>query len=115
MLALVRDISCRRSRLGPAVSKKQTGQRRAEASERSSRYIPPIVSRSDGVSFVVKLTSRIGDVCWLNAPNAEGLSTFATREKAGLFARYEDANLAIRKLPEAFKIIGRIFSVETTN
>ena len=114
MLALVRGFSCRRFRLGPAVPKKQTGQRRAEASERSSRYIPPIVSRSEGVSFLVKLTSRIG-VCWLSAPNAEGLRTFATREKAGLFARYEDANLAIRKLPEAFKVIGRIFSVETTD
>jgi hypothetical protein len=97
------------------VPKKQTGQRRAEASERSSRYIPPIVSRSDGVSFVVKLTSRIGGVCWLSAPNAEGFRTLGTRENAGLFPRYEDANLAIRKLPEAFKVIGRIFSVETTN
>jgi hypothetical protein len=64
--------------------------------------------------FVVKLTSRIG-ACWLSAPSAEGIRTFATREKAGLFARYEDANLAIRKLPEALKVIGRIFSVETTD
>ena len=94
--------------------KKQTGQRRAEASKRSSRYIPPIVSRSEGVSFLVKLTSRIG-VCWLSAPNAEGFRTFATRKNAGLFARYEDAKLAIRNLPESFKVKGRIFSVETTD
>ena len=65
--------------------------------------------------FVVKLTSRIGGVCWLSAPNAEGFRTLGTRENAGLFPRYEDANLAIRNLPEAFKVVGRIFSVETTN
>ena len=65
--------------------------------------------------FVVKLTSRIGGVCWLSAPNAEGIRTPASREGAELFPRYEDANLAIRKLPEEFKGIGRVFSVEPTD
>jgi hypothetical protein len=65
--------------------------------------------------FVVKLTSRIGGVSWLSDPNADGLRTLASRENAGQFPRYEDANLAIRKMPEEFKGNGRIFSVETTD
>jgi hypothetical protein len=36
--------------------------------------------------FVVKLTSRIGGVCWLSAPNAEGFRTFATREMPAVSA-----------------------------
>jgi hypothetical protein len=65
--------------------------------------------------FVVKLTNRLGAVSWLSALNADGLRTLASRENAGLFPQYEDANLAIRKLPEEFKGNGRIFSVETTD
>jgi hypothetical protein len=62
--------------------------------------------------FAVKLTTRLGAVSWLSAPNADGLRTLAARENAELFPRYEDANLAIRKLPVGFKGVGRIFSIE---
>jgi hypothetical protein len=65
--------------------------------------------------FVVKLTTRIGGVCWLSAENEKGFRTLATREWAGVFETYGDANLAIRKLPQAFKAAGRIFSVEPAN
>jgi hypothetical protein len=64
------------------------------------------------MAFVVKLTSRTGGVSWLSAANGDGSRTLAARENAGLFERYEDANVAIRKLPQAFKGVGRTFSVE---
>jgi hypothetical protein len=63
--------------------------------------------------FVVKLTSRTGGVCWLSIPNAEGIRTLVGRESADVFRKYEDANSAIRKLPQAFKGVGRAFSVES--
>jgi hypothetical protein len=65
------------------------------------------------MEFVVKLTSRTGGMFWLSAANTEGFRTITTRESAALFRTYEDANLAIRKLPQGFKGIGRIFSVES--
>jgi len=37
---------------------------------------------------------------------------FAGRESADVFEKYEDANIAIRKLPQAVKGPGRTFSVE---
>jgi hypothetical protein len=67
------------------------------------------------MQFVVKLTSRTGGVFWLSAANAEGTRTLATRENADVFRSYEDANIAIRKLPQAFKGIGRAFSVESVD
>jgi hypothetical protein len=66
-----------------------------------------------GMPFVIKLTSRTGGMFWLSAANAEGIRMITTRESAGVFRTYEDANTAIRKLPQAFKVIGRIFSVES--
>jgi hypothetical protein len=62
--------------------------------------------------FVIKRTSRTGGVFWLSPANGDGIRTLAARENAGLFQRYEDANVAIRKLPQAFKGVGRTFSVE---
>ncbi len=63
--------------------------------------------------FVVKLTSRTGGMFWLSAANGEGVRTITPRESAGLFVTYEEASTAIRKLPPAFKGIGRTFSVES--
>jgi hypothetical protein len=63
--------------------------------------------------FVIKLTSRTGGVCWLSIPNAEGSRMLVSRESADVFRKYEDANRAIRKLPSAFKGVGRAFSVES--
>jgi hypothetical protein len=65
--------------------------------------------------FVVKLTSRIGGVSWLSPASESGFRTLAPRESADVFRTYEDANIVIRKLPEAFKGMGRIFSVEPAN
>jgi hypothetical protein len=65
--------------------------------------------------FVVQLTSRIGGVCWLSAADENDIRTLGTREWAAVFETYEDANLAIRKLPQAFKGVGRSFSVEPAN
>ena len=62
--------------------------------------------------FVVKLTSRTGGVFWLSAANENGFRALAGRESADVFQKYEDANVAIRKLPQAFKGMGRTFSVE---
>jgi hypothetical protein len=62
--------------------------------------------------FIIKLTSRTGGVFWLSAPSEDGSCTLAARENAGLFRRYEDGNIAIRKLPREFKGVGRTFSVE---
>jgi hypothetical protein len=64
------------------------------------------------MAFVVKLTSRTGGVFWLSAANRDGSRTLAARENAGLFQKYEDGNIAIRKLPQTFKGSGRTFSVE---
>jgi hypothetical protein len=68
-----------------------------------------------GMPFVVKLTGRIGVVCWLSAPNTEGIRTLATRENAGLFQRYEDANVAIRKMPLDTDRSGLVFWVESAD
>jgi len=65
--------------------------------------------------FVVKLTSRTGGVCWLSAANESGFRTVTTRESADVFQTYEEANIAIRKLPQALKGIGRTFSVESAD
>jgi hypothetical protein len=65
--------------------------------------------------FVVKLTSRTGAVCWLSAANENGIRTLGTRASADVFQKYEDGNIAIRKLPPAFKAIGRTFSVESAD
>jgi hypothetical protein len=65
--------------------------------------------------FVVKITSRIGGVCRLSAANEKGFRTLSNRAWAGVFETYEDANLAIRKLPQAFRVVGRTFSVEPAN
>jgi hypothetical protein len=65
--------------------------------------------------FIVKLTSRIGGVSWLSRAKESGLRTLASRESAEVFHNYEDGNIAIRKLPPAFKGIGRTFSVEPTD
>jgi len=62
--------------------------------------------------FVIKLTNRIGGVSWLSAANRDGSRTPAARESADVFRTYEDGNIAIRKLPQAFKGIGRTFLVE---
>jgi hypothetical protein len=62
--------------------------------------------------FVVKMTSRTGGVGWLSAANEDGFRKLGTRESADEFQKYEDGNIAIRKLPQAFKGIGRTFSVE---
>jgi len=62
--------------------------------------------------FVVKLTSRASGVSWLSAANDGDVRTLAGRESADVFQKYEDANVAIRKLPQAFKGPGRTFSVE---
>jgi hypothetical protein len=62
--------------------------------------------------FAVKITSRTGAVCWLSATNENDIRTLGTRESADVFQKYEDGNIAIRKLPQALKAIGRTFSVE---
>jgi hypothetical protein len=83
----------------------------------TSDLVPPVRrSRYNrGMDFVVKLTSRDLGVCWLSAANEAGLRSLATREQAGISQSYEDANLAIRKLPQAFKGTGRIYSVESAH
>jgi len=65
--------------------------------------------------FVIKRKSRTGFDCWLSVPNANGFRSLASRESAEVFHKYEDGNIAIRKLPPAFKGIGRTFSVEPTD
>jgi hypothetical protein len=74
--------------------------------------VPPRSRYNGAMPFVIKRKSRTGFDCWLSAPDHKGLRTLASREAAGLFQRYEEANLAIRKLPAAFKGVGRTFSVE---
>jgi hypothetical protein len=64
--------------------------------------------------YVIKLTSRTGGIAWISPANKSGLRTLASRESADVFQKYEDGNVAIRKLPQAFKGIGRTFSVEPT-
>jgi hypothetical protein len=65
--------------------------------------------------FVVKITTRIGGVCWLSATNEKGFRTLSNRTWAGVFETYEDANIAIRKLPQEFRGVGRTFSVESAD
>jgi hypothetical protein len=62
--------------------------------------------------FVIKLTCRASGVAWLSAANNGGVRSLAGRESADVFEKYEDANIAIHKLPQAFKGPGRTFSVE---
>jgi len=81
--------------------------------ERSnSNHAPSHSWYNRGVPFVVKLTSRIGGVSWLSPAKKSGIRELASRESAEVFHKYEDGNTAIRKLPPAFKGIGRTFSVE---
>jgi hypothetical protein len=65
--------------------------------------------------FVVKLTGHTGVVCWLSAPNTEGIRTLVTRENAGLFQRHEDAHVAIGKMPLDTDRSGLVFWVESAN
>jgi hypothetical protein len=65
--------------------------------------------------FVVKISSRTGAVCWLSAANENGIRTLGARESADVFHKYEDGNIAIRKLPQALKAVGRTFSVESAD
>jgi hypothetical protein len=65
------------------------------------------------MQFMVKITIRTGGDFWLSAANKDGFRTIITsRQSADVFQTYEDANIVIRKLPQAFKVIGRTFSVE---
>jgi hypothetical protein len=104
-----------RAPLGSGEGPSELQLRRVDAGSRR-RVAPfppgrrPVYNR--GMAFVVKITSRTGGVCWLSAANENGFRTLATRESADLFQKYEDANIAIRKLPRTFKGIGRAFSVE---
>jgi len=80
---------------------------------RIDQAVDPITDKPGGKrGFVVKLTSRTGGVSWVGAANEDGLRALVTRESADVFQKYEDANIAIRKLPQTFKGNGRIFSVE---
>jgi hypothetical protein len=65
--------------------------------------------------FVVKIMSRTGGEFWLSAANKAGLRILAARESADVFQTYEEANSAIRKLPQAFKGTGRRFSAESAD
>jgi hypothetical protein len=51
----------------------------------------------------------------LSAPNTEGIRTLATRENAGVFQRYEDAHVAIGKMPLDTDRSGLIFWVESAD
>ena len=80
-----------------------------------ANHAPPHSCYNRGVPFIVKLTSRIGGVSWLSPATKSGVRALASREFAAVFHKYEDGNIAIRKLPPAFKGIGRTFSVEPTD
>jgi hypothetical protein len=61
--------------------------------------------------FVVRVTGRTGTVCWLSAPNADGVRTLTTRAKADAFPTMTDARVAIAKTPHEFSDVGLVFSV----
>jgi hypothetical protein len=66
-----------------------------------------------GMVFVVKLTSPTGGVSWLSTPNVDGIRTLVVRKRAEVFQTYEDAHVAIRKMPLDTDKSGTIFSVES--
>jgi hypothetical protein len=65
--------------------------------------------------FVVKLTGRSGAISWLSTPNVDGLRTLVVRKTAEVFQTYEDAHVAIRKMPLDIGKRGTIFSVESAD
>jgi hypothetical protein len=68
-----------------------------------------------GMVFVVKLTSPTGGVSWLSTPNVDGIRTLVVRKRAEVFQTYEDAHVAIRKMPLDTDKSGTIFSVESAD
>ncbi len=67
------------------------------------------------MTFVVKLTSRTGGVSWLSTPSVDGIRTLVVRERAELFQTYQDAHVAIRKMPLDTDKSGAIFPVESAD
>jgi hypothetical protein len=64
------------------------------------------------LKLVVKLTSPSGTVCWLSAPTAKRIRIVVGRERAEVFDTLEDAQMAIRTMPDVFVRDGAVFSVE---
>lgn len=66
-----------------------------------------------GEQFVVRATSTAGKY-WLSELNDKGLRSLVPRERAAVFQTITDAALAIDEMPQAFRIAGITFAVETT-
>lgn len=62
--------------------------------------------------FVVKATGTTGTY-WLSELSDKGLRSLVPRERAAVFQTITDAGVAIEKMPQAFRIAGISFAVET--
>ena len=63
------------------------------------------------IEFVVAATGPTGSF-WLSKPSNIGLRTLVTRDQAELFATVEDAQRAIKKMPQGYKLARIFFAVE---
>ena len=61
--------------------------------------------------FVVTATGPTG-VYWLSKPSDIGLRRLVAWDQAELFPTFEDAELAIKKMPEGYKFAGISFAIE---
>jgi hypothetical protein len=65
--------------------------------------------------FVVKATSKTGNVTWIASADERGFHTFATRPMAETFASLEDAQIAISNIQRALLAAELVFSVESAD
>jgi hypothetical protein len=72
------------------------------------------LSRSEGaMGFVVKATTRAGQVLWISRPGLlEGIRSLVPLEQADVFETQTDARIAISKTPRVFDATTYIFEVE---
>jgi hypothetical protein len=64
------------------------------------------------MAFVVKATSKSGNVTWLAFADERGFHKFGTRQMAETFRSVEDAEIAISNMQRAFSAKGFVFSIE---
>ena len=74
-----------------------------------------VALKSKCMPFVVKLTGRSGAISWLSTPNVDGIRTLVVRKGAEVFKTYEDAHVAIRKMPLDTDRSGLIFWVKSAD
>jgi hypothetical protein len=65
--------------------------------------------------FVVKATSKTGNITWIASADDRGFHTFATGQMAEKFASVEDAQLAISNIQRALLAAELVFSIESAD